>query len=345
MVKIKFLPLIFMLLLAACQQEDIVIPTLRVLPTATNTATLTATPTATQTLTPTVTPSPTLTLTPTATQTNTPLPTSSPTNTLTPFPTRTNTATPSLTPLPTRTLETLAIALYQSNIRVGNYGDPVRFRWETNGDSARIERLDTNGNLVETIAVNPIGSYQTNLPTSGAVAIYRLVTMREGQEVRSSISFDFRAACTITWYFSTADDIGCPSSGASSGQLSYQQFEQGFMIRLRSAGTDRVCGIQNSTQIYTCFVFAAFTGTAPATPVPNRFEPGDSFADAYYNQLAIGGFWYEQIGWGTSQEISTIASVQSSDRGFIYIDTPQGIIGFDQNLNGGQTIIRVIEQE
>lgn len=344
MVKIEIIPLIFILLLAACQQADVVIPTLRVLPSPTNTATSTTAPTATHTLFPTFTPSPTLTFTPTPTHTNTPAPTLSPTNSVTPPPTGTYTATPSLTPLPTRTLEPLDIILYQSNIQSGNYGDPVRLRWETNGDAARIERLDSNGDIVETIAVNPIGSYQTNLPTSGAVVIYRLVAVREGAEVRSSISFEFRAACTITWYFSTADDIGCPSSGAGSGQLNYQQFEQGFMIRLRASGNDRVCGIQNATQIYTCFVFSAFTGTAPATPVPNRFEPGDSFADAYYNQLAIGGFWYDQIGWATSQEISTTASVQSSDRGIIYIQTPQGIIGFDQNLNGGQTIIRVTEQ-
>ena len=343
MFKFKFIPLLYIILLAACQQE-VAIPTLRVLPSPTYTVTASVTPTATNTLIASFTPSPTVTATLSRTPTNTPIPTISPTPTLTRTPTLTPTPTATLTPLPTRTPEPLVINLYQSSIRTGNHGDPVRFRWDTNGETARIERLDAQGNVVESLPVDPIGSYSTNLPPDGALVIYRLVAMRQGEETSSSISFNFQAACTIQWFFQTADDVGCATTGVMGGQLYYQQFERGFMIRLVSAGRDRVCGVQNDSNIYTCFNYQPFTGTPTVTPVPNRFAPGDAFAGVFYNQLAIGGFWYDQIGWATSQQVNSNTSTQTNDRGIMYVQTPQGIIGFDQDLNGGLTITRIQSQ-
>lgn len=94
--------MILMLLVGACSTppQDILLPTLAILPSATVTSspTITLTPTSTDTptptLTPTITPSPTATLTPSATSTFTPSPTITDTPTITP------TFTPTLTPTP-----------------------------------------------------------------------------------------------------------------------------------------------------------------------------------------------------------------------------------------------------
>jgi hypothetical protein len=341
MLKFKWILLFLMLILAACQQQAAAVPTLASFPTATETPVATITQTPTNTLVPSFTPSPTLTPTLSRTPTNTPIPSVTPTKTITPLPTATHTPTATITPIPTRTPDPLSITVYQSDKQTPTYGEVVRLRWETNGETARIERLDSTGAVVETLAIEPIGSLQTTLPTEGAIVIYRLVATRGTEEVRSSISFSFQAVCTQTWFFNVTTDIGCPLSPPTGGQFTYQQFEQGFMFRLRSVGIDRVCGVQNSNNIATCFPYLGYTSTPTVTPIPNRFAPGDSFKNAFYVQLAIGGFWYNQIGWGTSQEITSSAQTQTSDRGIMYIQTPQGIIGIDQNLSGGQPIIRI----
>lgn len=345
MVNYKIIALLLtLLLLVGCQQQEVIIPTLYELPTETPTYTPTATPTATYTLIPTNTPSPTLTPTLSPTPTNTLVPTATPTNTITPLPTATSTHTPTLTPLPTRTPEPLVITLYQANPTEAGYGQTVRLRWESNGETARIERQNNAGNIVETFTVNPVGSMQVVLPLEGTLAVYRLVIVRGAESTQQSIAFTLTPPCQNTWFFNPAENIGCPLSLAMSGEFDYQVFERGFMFRIRSTTYNRVCGVQDSTSVYTCFPVVSYTDTPSVTPVPNRIRPGTAFQEVFYEQLAVGGFWYDQIGWGISQQTTDITTYQASDRGILYMQTPQGVLGFDSNLNGGQIIIRVRTQ-
>ena len=92
------------LLATACQQNDVVIPTLRVLPSVTPSATLTLTLEPTETLAPTDTPEPT------ATYTETEIPT----ETFTPS----NTPTPSRTPIPSATANATNAAMGTSTAQV-----------------------------------------------------------------------------------------------------------------------------------------------------------------------------------------------------------------------------------
>ncbi len=94
------LSVVFILVIASCTttQQEITMPTLAILPSATITNTPLPSDTPTATSTPTETPLPTLTFTPTSTATETPTTTATATVTLTPSPT--NTQTPSVTPTP-----------------------------------------------------------------------------------------------------------------------------------------------------------------------------------------------------------------------------------------------------
>lgn len=339
---------LIMILLSACQAEETVIPTLVEFPTATETSTPTNTATATVT--------PNSTATPTATNTNTSTPTNTPTSTFTALPTVTPTHTatwtpsPTLTPsvtftaIPTRTEVAPVIRVFQSNKVQTTPGSPIFLRWDVDADTARIEVLDQAGTVLQTIPVDLVGSLTTNVPSAGIQVIYRMVASRGGSEIRSTVTIELGVACTFPWTFQNMPvSEGCPQGPVFIGQLAYQQLQTGFMFRVISGSLNRVCGIQFDRNIYSCYAYQAYTGTPSVTPPTGLFAPSADIAYSFYNDLAVGGFWYSIAGWATGSVTTAPINAQTGENGRLYIQTPLGIYAFDGQLTGqGLPAVRVI---
>jgi cytoskeletal protein RodZ len=360
MVKLRSLILLFVVILlaSACQvnAQTGALPTLVSFPT--ETATIASdTPTITPTFTATFTPSntPTATNTATATETFTPSATFTPTITATPTVTRTprpsatstllptNTAT--LTPIPTRTPNAPVIELFDANQLTVPLGGPISLRWIADADAMLLEIMEPSGVVLQTFPVDLIGSYTSNVPSSGTAVIYRLTAVRGNEEIRAALTVNLGVACNLNWFFDNASaSTSCPLSPPRQNPLTFQQFQTGYMFRTVINGSDRVCGIQIAYGVYSCYDALSYIGPPPATPAPGYLIPSVAFEEAYYNRLATGGFWYNVIGWGTTTATSASVQIQDGDDGLVYIQLPIGIYAFDSNLNNSNRAIMQITQ-
>lgn len=359
MVKLQSIGLGFILLIlvSACtpQAESVSeLPTLAQFPTETETAipsetpiaSDTATSTSTATETPTTTHTPTETHTPTTTSTAslTPLPSATVTASQTFTPTPTDTPEASSTPIPTRTPDAPVIETFEANTTTAANGAPITLRWVAQADATLLEVLDSNGNIIQAQDVSVIGTFSSNTPSTGSVVTYRLIAIRGTQEVRAVVSIDMAANCPNPWYFSTPpSSAGCPLAPVQAVQVTFQQFNSGFMFRTIISGNDRTCGVQTDRNLYSCYESQPYNGTPPATPMPDRFEPDPLLAHSFYNNLATGGFWYDIIGFGTQTATTVNAQQQvGTDDGRLYLQLPNGIYAFDSSLNSqGAAVSRV----
>lgn len=353
MVKLRSHILLFVIILlaSACQvnEQAVVLPTLVEFPT--ETATIASdTPTITATFTPSFTPSDTATSTDTYTPSATFTSTVTATHTVTRTPRATATATslptltPTLTPIPTRTPNAPVIELFDASQLTVPMGDPITLRWIADADTLFLETMDPSGVVLQTVPVDPTGTYTTNVPTSGIAIIYRLIAVRGSEETRAAITVDLGTVCNLNWFFNTLDSTACPASSPRQNPLTFQQFQNGFMFQTTINGSDRVCGIQNDYNVYSCYTVMTYAGTPPATPPVGFLIPSAAFEDAFYNHLATGGFWYDVIGWGISIPSLTSVQIQEGDNGLIYIQLPIGIYAFDRNLTATNGIVTKITQ-
>lgn len=338
---VRFITLLALVVLtAACAENTSQVadlPTLAVLPspTASNTPSptpeITATPTTTATETPTATATETATATATITATLTPsaLP-ASPTSTMTATPTATSTVAAS----PTAN-QPVILSFNASSANV-TPNQPITLTWEASADSARIERLNQAGTVVDSITVPPSGSSTLTVPGGEPTVIYRLTAIRAGFETSLSLTVAVAVSCQTPWFFPNPPaNLGCPSGAASSVPGAYQSFQNGFIFRIQYNGLDRVCGVQNQPARYTCVPYLVYSGTPAITPPAGTLPPGPDFQELFYNRLAIGGPWYDVIGWGTSTMTSSSLTVQPGPNGGIYVNLPAGIYRFDAALTNG----------
>lgn len=332
------------LLVTACAPEEPPLPTLAALPTATDTFTPTATFTPSNT--PTATPTFTLTPTSTATPTVTPTPTASPTVTNTPrpspTPTNTLTLTPSITPTPPATATPLlpSILNFSSDVTTAAPGAQVTLRWQADADTATLELLNPQGVVLSSTTVPTLATQTVTLPTSGSAAIYRLTATRGGSSTTLSVTIALQSVCAIPWFFTTTPpaSIGCPAAVPVGYNGSFQLFQNGAFFRVQIPGLDRVCGMQNNLQQYFCYPFTTFTGTPPATPPPGLLPPGSDYAAPFYTQLALGGLWYNVIGWATAPETTLTLSTQLGADNRLYIQLPTGVFAFGNTLTQGAIV-------
>jgi hypothetical protein len=347
--RLKLMLLVVLLMvLGACGQrdaaQDVVIPTLMVLPTETptstpsrtpiptwtDTPTLTVTPSATPTdtpvptYTPSHTPTPTQTFTPsnTPTFTLTPTPSATPTATVTSSPTSTFTITPSLTPsrtptpIPTLTPsltptpnapQILSFSASANNVAANT---TITLSWFTESDSARIDQLNAQGQVIQSFPVVTSGQFSLAVPGStGKLVIYRLTAIRNFQQVSQSIPITVQ--CSISWFFGdqfAPQDAGCPQALGAIAPGAYQTFERGVMIYVTANGLNRIYGLQNDGNRYIAYANGWDGVTLRSDPAPaGLFMPGQMFNWAYYNTLAPIGTWGRQLGWATS-------SIDTGDR-------------------------------
>lgn len=330
------LALIVLIIMTACQPEVIEVgevPTLVEFPTVTQTLIPSETPTVTQTYTPSPTHTTTLTPTSTATATFTPLPSATATNTQTFTPSPTNTPEATITPIATRTPDLPVIETFQSTTANTDNGAAITLRWVVNADSAVLDVIDSTGTIIQQSNVDLVGILSTNTPATGNVVTYRLTATRSGNEVRSIVTVDMEADCFTTWFFANPpSDIGCATSEPEIVQITYQDFQLGFMFRTNINGQSRVCGVQDNRNFYSCYPSLAYVDTPTVSPPPNQFVPNPDLAESFYNNLATGGFWYDVIGFGTDAGSTMSVQRQTSRNGQVYYQLPNGIYSFDSSL-------------
>ncbi len=325
--------LIVILIFTGCdgQTAEEALPTLRVLPSPTPTDTPTDTPTPTDTLIPTTTDTPTTTPSPTPTSTSTPTLTLTssltPTSTLTFTPTLTHTPTFTLTPSLTPTSELPQIFSFTASATTVGGGTPITLAWATDGDSARIEEINQQGDVVQIFSVTPSGQLPVTVPgTYGSQVIYRLVAIRGGQEASSSLPIT--VACSFDWFFgnqSAPADAGCPTAVGAIGPGAYQPFESGLMIHVTANSLNRVYGLDNANFRYMSYP-NSWDGTTiiPGTPPGGLLNPQGVFNWMYNSTLAPIGTWNSAIGWATANIDNSVRTIQYGDDGSFYIDIPGG---------------------
>src|ERR1041385_2133612 len=250
MVSKKFCPMLVGLtffLLAACQpqEEAVVLPTLAVLPTLTPSDTPTLTPIPTQTFTPTATSTATSTPTATFTLTSTPSLTFTPsltsTSTITPIPptatatatnTATNTPVASNTPVATSTPIAPQILSFNATATNVTANSSITLVWSAQADSARLDVMNAQGQVSQTLNVVPSGSLPVSVPGNlGSLVVYRLVVFRGAAQDTRSVAVTVQ--CSIPWFFGNQfapPEVGCPTGAQSSTPGAFQAFERGVML-------------------------------------------------------------------------------------------------------------------
>jgi len=313
------------------------LPTLPPSQTATLTPDLpSATPTATHT--------PTLTQTPTTTSTitNTPRPSATYTRTITPTPSYTPTLTGTPTPTFTVTPDNVQIFSFTVDPLRVNANQSVTLTWQTNADIARIERLTADGTIVETINAQASGTTTVIVPGTDARMIYRLVAARGVNEISQSVSVDVIPSCPFTWFFTTTQPLPCATSAPIQYIGAFQVFQSGFMFHIQVSSLNKVCGVQYDRNVYSCFNYLAYNGTPPVTPPDGTQAPGIDLSDVFYNQLAVGNYWYNAIGWGSGTALTPTITAQYDANNNLYIQLPNGIYRFDGTLSAfGGALVKI----
>jgi hypothetical protein len=281
---LRLLPLVCILLLAACAsnnpQSAAVLPTAAQLPTATPTSTATpATPTATTfatttqtpTDTPTITPSATLTVTPSATITDTPTPTvtSTPTQTNTPMPTADNEG-----------IRALAALAAQATVL-----------------PAQLQPAVVPTVITQAVIATPITT--TACPIAPP-AIFGTIFANDP---------------------TLAAQIGCPVGNPNTGQGdAHQPFERGAMMWL-SGPPSSIYVLYNTGQ-FQRFDDTYNASTDPAsggeTPPNGLLEPVRGFGKVWRSAPEVRS----GLGWGVNPEAGGTATTQLFDRGMM-ISLPQ----------------------
>ncbi len=345
------------LLLAACQpqEEAAALPTIAVLPSLTPSNTPTTTPSATSTNTPTNTPTatPTATFTPTLTPTSTitstftltPTFTLTATNTVTNTPVPTSTPTNTNTPVPTNTPPAPQILSFNANATNVTANTSIMLVWSTQSDSARIDVMNAQGQVIQNFNVVPSGSLPVTVPGNiGTLVVYRLVVFRGSAQDTRSVPITVQ--CSTVWFFGNQyapPNSGCPTGPQTTGTGAFQAFERGFMIYINDSNRNTIYGAQNQdarfityangwdgTTTYTCF----------GTPTSGFVAPQNMFAWAYCKTNAPIGGWSTSVGFGTTNIDTGNRTIQFEDGGAVYIDSPLGVFRFSNASSGTWTKIK-----
>jgi hypothetical protein len=331
----KFLPLLLLVLLAACQfNVPEVIPTVAMLPTLTASPipsqtpitptvppTLTPPPTDTPPPTPTFTPEPP-TLTPTPPPTETPLPPTltdtpagTPTFTLTLTPefsytpslTITNTMAPTLTPSLTPSPEVtgiMAISLLAENVTI--LPPEIRYNPQT---------LTAVHYAAETLIA--IGTVAPIIPVESTNDPNVLATFPPPAQV---------SPCTggVPWQLGLglaseallAQLVGCPQGGVTSTTTAFQKFERGVMIYEQS--TSSIYALTLSDMRYRRFPDTWVEGVDPDSggeaPPPGLIEPRRGFGKVWRSNPDVRA----ALGWATTEEQGAATSYQRFERGWAF---------------------------
>jgi hypothetical protein len=223
-----------------------------------------------------------------------------------------------------------------------NAGQPITLTWQSDGDVARIERVKADGTIAETIPVQASGAATVTVPGTDTKVLYRLIVSRGVKEVMQTLSVDVIPNCPAAWFFTTTQKLPCAASAPIQTAGVFQVFQNGFMFKVQINSLNKVCGVQYDRNVYSCFNYVAYAGTPSVTPAPNTQAPGIDLSDVFYNQLAVGNYWYNAIGWGTGTALTPTITAQYDTSGNVYIQLPNGVYRFDGALTGfGGPLVKI----
>ncbi len=250
-------------------------------------------------------------------------------------------------------------------------GTAVTLRWDTVADIVRIERLNINGQVIQTFSVTPVGELPVTIPANeGSSVTYRLTGIRGVQEVSALLTITVSGDpipvntpitpgtpgtgvgdCAINWFFGNEfvpTEHGCPPVPATQVAGASQPFERGLMIYLvyPAATTGSVYALVNDvlqpnrgtvTQYINSWdntsTFSSY-GCASAPP-PGLYEPQQMFAWAYCTQLAPGGFWSTILGYATNLIDTSQRQIQFDASGALYVEVPD-------TASGNNAVYRIV---
>jgi len=317
-----FMLCISVLLMSACGTTTDSLPTVAVLPSATDTIEPTAiaqqaTLPATWTVTPTETTTPSLT----ATQT----PTVTPSMTITDTPTATFTPSASPTQIPRPIVDLIELA-YNATILPDDYEVPFR------------EGIEVT--LGPDAGLDPDASTPTPNINDAGVRVITTADKGQGQ-------FDTAVNCPFypvggfaTAYTSdplTAQLLGCPAGNPPDTlqiQSAYQAFERGVMLWI-AGSPNRIYALYNNGtyQRFTdTFVDGVDSESGGEVPPEGLQEPTRGFGKVWRNYNAVKG----NLGWALSTEIADTATQQLFTRGMmLYIPARGDVLALMENPDGG----------
>src|SRR5690606_28624017 len=98
-------------------------------------------------------------------------------------------------------------------------GMAVTLRWDTVADIVRIERLNINGQVIQTFSVTPVGELPvTNPANEGNTVTYRLTGIRGVQEVSALLSITVSGdPIPVT----TPSTSGTPATGVTNCPINW----------------------------------------------------------------------------------------------------------------------------
>jgi hypothetical protein len=154
------------------------------------------------------------------------------------------------------------INVFQADPTSGAVGAAVTLRWDVVADVVRVERVNINGQVVETFSVTPVGQLPVTIPANEGNAItYRLTGIRGVQEVSAVLTVSVTngslpvgtpgtpgvpatpgtgtptgvTGCSVNWFFGNEiapTAAGCPVGAAVQVAGAFQPFERGRMLYL-----------------------------------------------------------------------------------------------------------------
>ncbi len=322
-------------LLAACSgtpTQDLVVPTLAMLPTLEPSATVspsaaptfipTLTPSAPPTLAPTLTasliptdtdtplPTPTVSLTPSQTGTNTPSP--SPTVTLTPSLTITNTITPTPSPTFTASPELDSLGMLALLSQRATVLPPEQLY---NPQTLTAVAYAAQTLVMQRFAASPtpvLGTPVIGVPLPGEPQLATLPPPMSSASTTCTTSAPSSLAAALATDSTLAPMLGCAQGSAYSTTTAIQSFEHGSMIYLQSPSGIYVLTLDGRFRRFNdTWVSGVDPETGGETPPLGLLEPKRGFGKVWRTNMDVRG----SLGWAVTDEQGSSGTMQAFDHG------------------------------
>ncbi len=191
-----------------------------------------------------------------------------------------------------------AIASFSATPDTVNPGAAVTLAWEINGTGGvTIQQLIPNISQAETVvtAQSPKGSAEVYLPD---IALYSVTYRLTAASGTATEDVTVNVHCPYTFFFGSAD--GCPAGEARTVGVTYQEFENGYML-WRSDTNEIIVHYSDGTAAY--FLEQDYAGLEmpelEEMPPLDRKAPGSGFGKVWANAPGVQA----KLGWAVGEEI------------------------------------------
>lgn len=191
-----------------------------------------------------------------------------------------------------------AIASFTATPDTVNPGAAVTLSWEINGTGGvTIQQLIPNISQSTTVvtAQSPKGSAEVYPPD---IALYSVTYRLTAANGTATQDVTVNVHCPYTFFFGEAD--GCPAGEARAIGVTYQEFENGYML-WRSDTNEIIVHYSDGTAAY--FLEQDYAGLdmpeLEEMPPLDRKAPGSGFGKVWANAPGVR----DKIGWAVGEEV------------------------------------------